>query len=68
MKYARYDKEHWFVYNRIKPPYDGEYIVTCRNAIRSTVLTYEDGAWYNEARKKFDVVAWMFLPGIYRPE
>ena len=61
----RYSNDHWFVYSNVKPPYDGEYIVTIRDAIRATVLTYEDGKWYNEARKTFDVVAWQFLPGAY---
>lgn len=63
----RYDNiEHWFAFDRVQPPCDGEYIVTCKNAIKATVLTYEDGKWYNDARTTFDVVAWMFLPGAYR--
>ena len=62
-----YDQMHWFVFNRVQPPCDGEYIVTIRNGIRATVLTYENGHWYNDSRRRFDVVAWMFLPGAYKP-
>lgn len=64
----RYDTERWFTCSTVKPPCDGEYIVTCRGAIKATVLTYEEGVWYNDNRDTFDVVAWMFLPGAYRPD
>lgn len=66
--YASYNQPTWYRYSRVKPPEDGEYIVTCRDAIRATVLTYENGKWYNDDRKEFDVIAWMFLPGAYRVE
>lgn len=65
-KYARYDNPTWYLTANVLPPCEGEYIVTCRDAIRATVLYYEDGNWYNEKRKKFNVIAWMFLPGAYR--
>ena len=61
----RYSNDHWFVFHNVKPPCDGEYIVTVRDAIKATVLTYEDGKWYNEARETFNVIAWQFLPGAY---
>lgn len=66
----RYSNDRWFLTRNINPPYDGEYIVTCKHAKRATVLTYEEGKWYNDAREEFNVVAWMFLPGAYiaRPE
>lgn len=63
---ANYENEHWFVCSRVQPPYDGEFIVTCKDAIRATVLTYEDGKWLNDNKDEFDVIAWMFLPGAYR--
>ena len=66
--YASYNQPTWYRCSRVKPPEDGEYIVTCRDAIRATVLTYENGKWYNDNRKEFDVIAWMFLPGAYRVE
>lgn len=59
----RYSNDHWFT--KSDPPCDGEYIVTCKDAIRATVLTFEEGKWYNEAREQFDVIAWQFLPGAY---
>ena len=63
---ARYDPYTWFLCRNVKPPYEGEFIVTCRDAIRATVLTYENNKWVNEDNEQFDVVAWMFLPGAYR--
>ena len=63
--YARYEPT-WYRFSNVRPPCDGEYIVTCRDAIRATVLTYENGIWTNDHKKKFDVIAWMFLPGAYR--
>lgn len=59
---SKYDTFTWYVYNNVKPPCDGEYIVSCRNAIRATTATFEDGKWL----EKLDVVAWTFFPGIYR--
>lgn len=65
-RHSYFDDEHWFVFENVKPPCDGEYIVTCKDAIKATVLTYEDDKWYNDARTEFNVVAWMFLPGAYK--
>ncbi len=61
----RYNNDNWFTQN--PPPFEGEYIVTCKNAIRATVLTYENGKWHNDAGVEFDVIAWQFLPGAYTP-
>ena len=63
----RYSNDNWFVYHDTKPPYDGEYNVTVRGAIRATTLTYEDGKWTDINGTEFDVVAWTFLPGAYVP-
>lgn len=66
LRYSRYDEPVWFLTANVQPPCDGEYIVTCRDAIKATVLYFEEGKWYNERRRRFDVIAWMFLPGAYR--
>lgn len=58
---GRYDNFTWYKNTNVKPPCDGEYIVTCRNAIRATTATYENGKWLNN----MNVVAWTFFPGIY---
>ena len=65
-RYARYDQPTWYPTANVLPPCEGEYLVTCRGAIKATVLYFEDGKWYNEKRKQFNVIAWMFLPGAYR--
>ena len=65
--YRNYNEPEWFRFHIVKPPCDGEYIVTCKDAIRATVLTYENGKWYNDARTTFEVIAWMFLPPAYVP-
>lgn len=67
-KYATYNKATWYRYSHVKPPCDGIYIVTCRDAIRATVLNYEDGKWTDDRGNKYSVVAWTFLPGIYRSD
>ena len=61
---SRYDTFTWYRNKNVKPPCDGEYIVTIRNAIRSTSATYEDGKWLGG----IDVVAWTFFPGTFRPD
>lgn len=66
--YAKYDSVSWYRFSCVHPPADGEYIVTCRNARRATILTFENRKWTNDRGKTFDVIAWTFLPGIYRPE
>lgn len=60
----RYDTFTWYLNKNVKPPYDGEYIVSIRNALRATTATFENGKWLGN----HDVVAWTFFPGIYRPE
>ena len=60
---SRYNNFTWYLYKNVKPPCDGEYIISCRNAIRATTATFENGKW----RGKYDVVAWTFFPGVYRP-
>ena len=59
---SRYDAFTWYKCTNVKPPCDGEYIVTCRNASRATTATFENGKWLNN----MNVVAWTFFPGIYR--
>jgi hypothetical protein len=49
------------------PPYDGEYIVTCKGAKRAMNLTYEDGKWINSDGTEFEVSAWMPFPPAYVP-
>lgn len=50
------------------PPYDDEYIVTCKGATRAMELTYENEKWINSEGKEFEVIAWMPLPKAYDPE
>ena len=60
---SKYDAFTWYKNVNVKPPCDGEYIVSCRGAIRATSATFEDGKWLGG----IDVIAWTFFPGIYRP-
>lgn len=54
----------WYI--GIEPPWEGEYIVTCRGASRATNLSWEDNQW-TDGREYYDVIAWTFFPDAYRP-
>ena len=44
-----------------------EYIVTIRGASESTVLKYSrDGAWFDDNRNVYNVIAWRPLPEPYK--
>lgn len=49
----------------IPPPWDDDYIVTCKGARKAMCLTYENGKWINFEGTEFEVVAWMPFPKAY---
>ena len=51
---------------RIVPPEEGEYLVTCKDAKRPIILTYEDKIW-TDGYHDFEVIAWLPLPPAYDP-
>ncbi len=55
-------------WNTSTPPYDDDYIVTCRGAQRAMSLTYENGKWTNQEGTEFEVIAWMNFPKAYDPK
>lgn len=52
-------------YTLTAPPYEGEYIVTCKGAKRATALQYENGKWTDINGTEYEVIAWQFLPNAY---
>ena len=51
----------------IVPPIEGEYLVTCKNEKRPTIVSYEGKGVWTDGYIDYEVIAWLPLPPAYDP-